>query len=62
VTRDEARATLGRLAATVREQTEDQAAVRLLERISGETEADVLRDALVELGVHVVLRGSGATA
>ncbi len=56
--RHEARQTLARLAGTVFEATEDQAAVRLLERISGEPDPEVLRDALVEIGVREVLRGA----
>jgi hypothetical protein len=56
--REEARTTLGRLVATVREETEDQAAVRFLERIAATQDPEALRDALVEVGAATILRAA----
>jgi hypothetical protein len=56
MTREKAHVTLKVLAGSVHELTEDQAAVRLLERISASEDPSMLRDALVELGARAILR------
>lgn len=61
MTREEARAALARLAAGVREESEDLAVGRLLERISAHDESEALRDALTEVGARALLRQAVAS-
>ena len=58
MTRAQAHEALRTLAASVFEVDEEQAAVRLMERVSGHESPEVLRDALAELGARTVLRES----
>ena len=55
MTHAEALATLRRLAGGL--PADLAGCARLLERVANHDEAELLRDALVELGVHVVLDG-----
>lgn len=61
MTREEAIAAARVAAATVFETDVDQAAARLMERLSVREDASELRDALAELGARAILRERAAS-